>query len=506
MRRRSVVTAVVLLVLITLPLPVGAQPAPLRGLDAYVERAMRDWEVPGLAIAVVRRDSVIFARGYGVRELGGSNRVDEHTRFAIASTSKAFTTAALGMLVDEGRLRWNDPVAEHLPGLVLQDPWLSRELTVRDLVTHRAGLSRCDNLWIAAPFDRAEVLRRVRYLPASSFRADYGYNNLMYIAAGEVVGAASGTSWDDFLAQRIFAPLGMTRSTTRTAVVDAGDNVASSHTKSDGAVVIMAGRNYDNIGGAGAVWSSAHDMAQWIRLHLGGGTYGARQLLRPETVKELHTPQVVMGADSVAERMFPGTSFRAYGLGWNLLDYHGRKLVHHSGSINFTRTHVGMIPSDGIGVVIIANLSTSNLQQALMYRVLDALLGLPARDWSAEYLELLRRSEEASARQARAVDSARVADTRPSLAIDAYAGTYANDVFGELRIAVEDGRLVLSYAPDYVADLVHWHHDTFRGQWRRTGFGRAFVTFSLNTRAQAASVHLEGFGEFRRQGQGEGQD
>jgi CubicO group peptidase (beta-lactamase class C family) len=394
MRRSLVVTAVVLLVLITLPLPVGAQPAPLRGLDAYVERAMRDWEVPGLAIAVVRRDSVIFARGYGVRELGGSERVDEHTRFAIASTSKAFTTAALGMLVDEGRVRWNDPVAEHLPGLVLQDPWLSRELTVRDLVTHRAGLSRSDNLWIAAPFDRAEVLRRVRYLPASSFRADYGYNNLMYIAAGEVVGAASGTSWDDFLAQRIFAPLGMTRSTTRTAVVDTGDNVASSHSKSDGAVVVMARRNYDN-------------------------------------------------------------------------------------------------------------LSTSNLQQALMYRVLDALLGLPARDWSAEYLELLRRSEDASARQARAVDSARVADTRPSLAIDAYAGTYANDVFGELRIAVEDGRLVLSYAPDYVADLVHWHHDTFRGQWRRTGFGRAFVTFSLNTRAQAASVNLEGFGDFRRQGQGQ---
>lgn len=487
--------------LLLLPTGAAAQPAPLRGLDAYIEQALREWAVPGLAIAVVRNDSVIYARGFGVRELGRPERVDEHTLFAIASTTKAFTSAALGMLVDDGVLRWDDPVSQHLPGFLLQDPFITRELTVRDMLTHRAGLSRSDNLWIAAPFDRAEVLRRVRYLPASAFRAQYGYNNLMYIAAGEVVGAAGGVSWDNFLEQRIFRPLGMTRSTTRTAVVNTRDNVAVAHTRNEGSIVAMARRNYDNIGGAGAAWSSAHDMAQWIRLHTSGGTSGGQRLLQEATLKELHTPQVVIRADTTAERMFPNTHFRSYGLGWSLQDYHGRKLVHHSGSINFMRTHVGMIPSERIGVVAITNLSSSNLQQAVMYRVLDALLGAPARDWSAEYLEVQRRSDEASQRQARATETSRVADTRPSLALEQYAGSYIHPVYGEARVTLEDGRLVLHYAPEYVAELEHWHFDTFRGRWRTRGFGTAFVTFSLNARGRASSLNLEGFGDFTRSAQ-----
>lgn len=476
----------------------AGQRAPLRGLDAYVEAQMRAWEVPGLALAVVRGDSVIYARGYGVRELGSTAAVDEHTLFAIASTTKAMTTAALGMLVDEGRLRWDDPVSNHLPDFQLADPWITRALTVRDLVTHRAGLSRSDNLWIAAPIDREEVLRRARQLPVTDFRGGYGYNNIMYIAAGEVVAAASGMSWDDFLSQRIFTPLGMTRSTTRAAVVERSENVATAHTRPDGQVTVMARRNYDNIGGAGAAWSSAMDMAQWIRLHVGGGTVNGRTLLQPATIRELHTPQVLIRGDTVAARMFPQTHFRSYGLGWNVHDYHGRVLVHHSGSINYTRTQVGMIPSEGIGVVIITNLSTSNLQAALMYRVLDALLGLPQRDWSGEYLELARRSEATSARQAAELETSRMTGTQPSLAADAYAGTYRNDVYGDVVIEATGAGLALRYAPEYVADLEHWHHDTFRGRWRSTGFGTAFVTFGLDSRARVATLELEGFGTFRR--------
>jgi CubicO group peptidase (beta-lactamase class C family) len=480
-----------------LPSPLPDPAAPLAGLDAYIEDALRAWQVPGLAIAVVRGDSIIYARGFGVRQVGRSEPVDEHTLFAVASTTKAMTTAALGMLVDEGRLRWDDRVADHLPSFRLRDPWLTTELTVRDLVTHRAGLSRSDNLWIAAPFDRAEVLRRARHLPASEFRAGYGYNNIMYIAAGELAAAASGVSWDDLLEMRLFQPLGMTRSTTRSAVVDGRANVSASHTPVDGRVIAVDRRDYDNIGGAGAAFSSAQDMARWLRLHLGDGAVDGVRLLRPATLRELHTPQVLTRGDSVAARMFPDTHFRAYGLGWFLKDYHGRKLVYHSGFINWTRTQVGLIPGAGIGVVVIANLSTSNLQLALMYRVLDALLGLPERDWSAEYLELARRAELRGREQSREVEAARVAGTRPSLRPAAYAGIYASDVYGELRLAHEGGRLVLHYAPDYVADLEHWHHDTFRAAWRRPGFGRAFATFTLDSRGRVAAVQLDGFGEFR---------
>lgn len=496
---RALAMPAVLLACLVPPVAEAQAPPPLDGLDAYVERSMREWEVPGLAIAVVHRDSVVFARGYGVRELGGSEPVDEHTLFAIASTTKAFTTAALGVLVDEGKLAWDDPVTRHLPAFELGDPYLTRAFTVRDLVTHRGGLARADLLWIAAPFGREEILGRLRHLDAvAPFRARYGYSNLMYLTAGEVVGEVSGTSWDAFVAERLFAPLGMERSTTRSAVVEARRNVSASHTRVDGRVRPVARRNYDNLGGAGAAFSTAHDMAQWVRLHLNGGTYEGKRILSPETTAELHTPQIMMRSDSVDRRLFPTTHFDAYGLGWYLQDYHGRKLVHHSGTVNWTRTHVGMIPEEEVGVVVITNFSGSNLARALMLRVLDAYLGVPPTDWSAEYLALDRRSAGRSEAREREVEASRLRDTRPALPLERYAGTYTHPLYGEMRLSHEGGRLVLRYAPDYVADLEHWHHDTFRAVWRRAGFGSAFVRFTLDERARVPRIEVEDFGEFRR--------
>ena len=480
--------------------PAEAQRAPLAGLDAYVERSMRDWQVPGLALAVVRHDSVIYARGYGVREFGQPGAVDAHTLFAIASTTKAFTAAALGMLVDEGKVRWDDPVSRHLPWFMVQDPYVTRELTVRDLLTHRAGVARSDNLWLAGPFDRTEVLRRARHLASTSgFRAGYGYHNIMFMAAGEVAGAASGMTWDDFVAQRIFRPLGMTRTTTHTAIAAADGNVAAPHVKVDGRVLASTLRDYDNIGGAGAIFSSVHDMAQWLRMQLAGGSYGGQTILQAATLKEMRTPQVVVRLDSIAERLFPDTHFQAYGLGWLLQDYHGYRMVHHSGWLNWTRTQVTMVPDRRLGVVVIANLNDSNLQLALSLRILDALLGLAPTDWSAEYLALARRSDERAAAQAKETEAARVANTTPSLAPAAYVGTYTNQVYGDVTVVLENERLVLRYAPpDYVGDLEHWHYDTFRAVWRRAGFGRDFVTFTLDARARVAELRLDGFGTFTR--------
>lgn len=490
---------VVLSFLALLPTGLRAQPAPLTGLDAYVESAMREWKVPGLALAVVRNDSVLFARGYGVAELGRPAPVDEHTLFAIASTTKAMTVAALAMLVDEGKLGWDDPVTKHLPWFELADPYVTREITVRDLLTHRVGVARHDNIWIAAPFDRTEILRRARHLPTvEGFRARYGYNNVMFIAAGEVVGQVAGTSWDDFLEGRLFGPLGMSRSTTRDAVVETRGNVAASHTEVDGEVRAVPRRNYDNIGGAGAVFSSARDMAQWLRLHLGGGVYGGRRILSDSVMAEMYTPQTIIRIDSATARMFPDTHFRAYGFGWNVQDYHGRKLVHHSGSINYTRTQVAMIPSEGIGVVVMANLSSSNLQVALMYRVLDALMGMDPRDWNAEYLATARRGEERSASSAGELEAARLQDTRPSLKLEQYAGTFSSPLFGDMHVRLDGEGLVLDYSPEYVADLQHWHHDTFRAVWRRPGAGRAFVTFALDERGRIPSMEVDGFDVFRR--------
>lgn len=478
---------------------IAAQDGSLAGLDAYITKALTEWQVPGLAIAVVRNDSVIYERGFGVREYGKPGKVDENTLFAIASTSKAFTVAALGTLVDEGKLDWDDHVSKTMPEFQLPDPFATRALTVRDLLTHRVGIPRSDNLWIVAPFDRAEILRRVRYLDASdAFRYEYGYNNLMFILAGELAGRVAATSWDDLVSTRIFKPLGMSRSTTRTAVANADGNVASSHVRVEGEPFPVKRRNYDNIGGAGAIFSSAHDMAQWIRMHLNAGTYQGHQVLKPATLREMYMPQTAMRTDTASERMFPTTHFRAYGLGWFLQDYHGRKLVHHSGSINQTRTHVAMIPEEKIGVVAMANIGSSNLQQALMYRVLDALMGNPPRDWSSEYLTNARRGDERSAAQARDLAASRLKETSPSLPLERYAGSYESEVYGPVPVLMEHGKLVLKYSEDFTADLEHWHQDTFVAKWRRAGSGRSFVTFSLDNRARVTGLDLDEIGAARR--------
>ncbi len=487
------------LLLFVIAAPIRAQAPGFEELDAYIERARRAWEVPGLAIAIVRNDSVVFARGYGVREHGRDAPVDEHTLFAIASTTKAMTVAALGMLVDEGKLDWDDPVRRHLPHFELADPYVTRHVTIRDLLTHRVGVAREDNVWIAAPVDRSELVHRVRYLEQErGFRQGYGYNNLMYVVAGEVVAAVAGESWDEFVARRIFEPLGMRRTTSRFEELEKRDNVASSHVRSGGRIIVMKRRNYDALGPAGSVWSSAWEMAQWLRLHLNGGVFEGRRLLAPETLEEMHTPQVVMRMDSTTRRMFPTQNFSAYGLGWRIHDYHGRKVVQHTGSVNYTRTQVGMIPSEGIGVVVMANLSSSALQTALMYRVFDLLLGLPDRDWSAEYLALEERSAVAAAGRGAPVKAAGAEARGPSLPLADYAGTYSDPLYGEISVVSEGGRLVLRYSPDYMADLEHWHFDTFRARWRTPGFGTAFVTFGLDARGRVRTLDLEGFTTFRR--------
>jgi hypothetical protein len=280
--------------------------------------------------------------------------------------------------------------------------------------------------------------------------------------------------------------------------VDERADVSFGHDVVDGEIQAVPRRDYDNIGGAGAIWSSVRDMAQWLRLQIAGGTYGGRRLLSDSVIAEMRTPQTIIRLDSVDQRMFPDTHFKAYGFGWNVQDYRGHVLVHHSGSINYTRTQVGFIPSEGIGVVAIANLSSSTLQLALMYRVLDALLGAPATDWSAAYLALAERSRARAAERAETLAAARLEGTSPSLPLGAYAGLYGSDLWGELEVTEESGHLAIHYSPAFVADLEHWHHDIFRGRWRRAGDGRSFVTFTLDERALITEVEVQGLGTFRR--------
>lgn len=475
-------------------------PNPLQGLDAAVEQALQDWQMPGLALAIVKDDAVVLSKGYGVRELGQPTPVDERTVFAIGSVTKSFTAAALGMLVDEGEIGWDDPVTAHLPGFQLYDPYATREITLRDLLTHRSGLPRGDLIWIGSDFDRAEILRRVRYLPPRwSFRSHYGYQNILYLAAGQVVAAVTGRSWDEFVRERIFAPLGMTDSSTSvTALADAA-NVATPHAEIDGRIRPVPYRNIDCIAPAGAINSNVAEMTQWIRMLLADGRYGDNRLLSTDTMTELFTPQTVMGLKAPEVRAYGPqlrghTHFVAYGLGWMLYDYRGRKIASHTGAIDGMRAALGLVPDERLGVVVLTNLNFENLAPALMFKVLDAYLGVLPWDSLAAWLAEARAADERAEQKWAARERGRARDTTPSLPLEQYAGAYEDAYCGRLTVTHEARALVLRYGRTHCGDLTHWHYDTFLVTWRQRHLDRSFATFALNSTGAVETLALEDTG------------
>ncbi|MFW6078975.1 MAG: serine hydrolase, partial [Gemmatimonadota bacterium] len=491
--------------------PLGAQRAPLDGLDAYVERALEDWGVPGVGLAVVKGDDVALASGYGVRDVGTGEPVDERTLFAIGSSSKAFTAAAVGMLVDADRLGWDDRAIDHLPEFRLHDPYATRELTIRDLLSHRSGLSRGDLLWYGSDFSRDEILRRVRHLePSWSFRSRFGYQNLMYLAAGRIVARVSGMSWDEYIERRIFDPLGMDASSTSVDALAGLSNVARPHAEIDDEVRPIEYRDIDNIAPAGSINSNAIDMAKWVRVQLADGRFEDETLLSGAVMAEMRKPHTIIEDDPYMERFMPGAHFRLYGLGWFLADYRDRMVVMHGGNIDGMSALVATIPEEDLGVVVLTNLNGNLLPYAIAYRVFDAYLGPPAdgaepTDWSAEMLEVQHGLEREAERQIARRDSSRVEDTSPSLPLERYAGEYHDSLYGGLDVRVDDGDggLVLERNPSFVADLEHWHYDTFLADWRDPTLGETLVTFTLDAGGEIDALDAgDLMGEFDRIGSG----
>lgn len=471
----------------------SAQDAPLSGFDEYVNKAIRDWEVPGVAIAIVKDDKIVLARGYGVKKLGDPAPVDERTLFAIGSSSKAFTAASIAMLVDEGKLKWNDPATKYLPGFETYDPYVTRELSVRDLLSHRSGLERGDFLWYGTENDRDEILRRTRYIkPSWSLRSNFGYQNLMFLAAGQIVSKTNGKTWDEFIEQRIFAPLGMTSSNTSIRGFKNGGNVAAPHAKFDDKVEPIAWRNIDNIAPAGSINSNVVDMAQWVRLQLGQGTYQNQRLFSSGAAKEMHTPQTIIPLAGNMELLYPEAHFLSYGMGWFLSDYRGKKVVEHGGAIDGMRAQVALLPEEKLGIVILTNMNGTSLPHILMYKIFDAYLeGNRQKDWSGDLLKTFKALQEQGKAAAKKQEESRVKDTRPSLAPEKYAGTYKSDLYGEVKVTHEGGKLNVRFGPAFVSELEHWHYDTYRAKFRGAGETKAFVTFGLNSQGKSDELTLE---------------
>lgn len=479
--------------------PAYGQAELFRGLNDYVLKSMSEWETPGLALAVVRNDTVIFAKGYGVRKKGEAAPVTPKTIFAIASTTKAMTAACLGMLVDDGKMKWDDPVTKYLPWFQLSDPYVTRELTVRDILCHRSGLARGDNLWYLSSYSREEVLRRVRFLkPAWSFRSRYGYQNIMFLAAGEMIPSVTSRSWDDFIAERLFKPLGMTRTSTSVKFLAGLDDVAAPHDKIDTVMQPVRWPNFDNVGSAGAVNSCVQDMAQWIRMNLGNGMYQGKKILSPEVIKEIQTPQTIIRLDSLDRVLRPSNHFAAYGFGWSLRDYLGRKLVQHDGALDGMRARVVLIPEEKLGFVILMNSSNTNLHASIAYRIIDHYLGGPARDWSSDLLKIAKEQEEKNRAEEKKQNDERVRDTKPSLVLESYAGTYENEMYGQATVKLEDGRLTLQFFPLFVGPMTHWHYDTFQVVWNDRSLDKDLISFTLGADGKVIEMRWRGFTEFKK--------
>jgi CubicO group peptidase (beta-lactamase class C family) len=467
---------------------IQAQTAPPSDLDSYVARALKTFDVPGLSIAIVKDGKVLLAKGYGLRKLGAPAGVDENTLFGIGSNTKAFTTAALASLVDAHKISWDDPVYQRLPGFQMYDPYVSHEMTIRDLLTHRSGMGLGEGdllFWPHTTFTRDDIIYRLRFMkPASSFRSHYAYDNLMYIAAGQIIPAVTGKTWEDYIREKILLPLGMTTTNLSNAAFKSGDNYAFPHSRVDGRLQPIEFVNLDNAAPAGSINSSAAEMAKWITLQLNRGKFpaGNERLFTEAQSREMWSAQTILPAGQAPGPLAPlSTKFAAYALGWGLRDYHGRKLVGHTGGVAGFVSRVMLVPEENLGVVILTNAEQEGAFDSILYHILDHYFAVPATDWIAAFKDAADEEQKA-AMQTMTDSEKRRAMVKPQLSLNEYAGVYNDAWYGPATIRVEKDELVftLDHTPKAVADLQPWQYATFKAHFRDRTIEDAFVTFTLS--------------------------
>jgi CubicO group peptidase (beta-lactamase class C family) len=485
---------------------VATQSARLADFDAYVENVRKTFDVPGIAVAIVKDGEIVLERGYGVREMGKPDKVDARTLFAIASNTKAFTSASLSILADEGKLSLDDRVIDHLPWFRMSDAYVTNEMRIRDLLVHRSGLGlgAGDLLyWPGTDYSTEEVARRLRNVPLTGkFRGQYAYDNILYGVAQLVIEQASGMKYEQFLRTRIFQPLGMDDTRFNSDFLKPGDNVATGHAKADFKDLQPAPRmSWGNVSGAGGIYSSVHDMSKWMRMQLAGGTYtdkdGKTQRLfsekRQQEMWSIVTPMTI-GKPSVPALAPAVPNFAGYGEGWNLTDYRGHKLVWHTGGWPGMVSRLTLVPDQKVGVIVLTSQEVGAAFNAVTLRALDAMLGAPATDWTAAYATAVAKQHGDADTDWQKHLAARAKNAPPSLPLAKYAGTYRDPWYGDITIAQEGQKLVMrfSHTPDLVGDMEPWQHDTFIVRWRQRWLNAdAFVNFALNPDGDIREARME---------------
>lgn len=454
----------------------------LKELDQYYDKMVKDWDLPSASIGIVKNGELIFTGNYGALEKGKKAQPNEQTLYAIASNSKAFTSALIGILVQEGQLSWDDKVKKFLPYFAMYDPWVSENITIRDILCHRSGLGTFsgDNIWYKSNATSKEIIERIRYVPqAFDFRAGYGYSNLMYITAGEVIETVTGKTWGENVQEHILDHLGMNRTITSISDLDTKGNFAAPHARQDDQNMVIPWVNWDNVAATGGLISSVEDLSKWMIFNLNHGVVGNDTILSPGTRNTVWTPHNNFPVNHVDENF--AQHFSAYGLGWSLSDYHGRMKVGHTGGYDGMITAITLIPDENLGIVVLTNGVKSPIRAATNY-ALDAFLGLEQKDWSAILLNLVNNHHEKDTRIADRKAS-RELNTTPTVSPEKFVGNYYSDMYGQISIVDKEDQLKLEFehSPLLTASLTHWHHDVWEIHWDHPQAWFSFGTIKINT-------------------------
>lgn len=464
----------------------------IASLDAYIEQARQQWEAPGIAVAIVKEGKVLLSKGYGVKSLVKKGAVNQNTIFGIGSTTKAMVTAVMGMLVDEGIVHWDDKVIEHMPEFQLYDPYVTRELRIRDLLTHNAGLGNADFLWLYNDLSSKEILHQMRYVkPAYSFRGGYTYQNIMYLAAGELMAKVTGKPWAELMQERLFSPLGMTNTYASLLASQKQQNRSTPHHYVNDQIVPIADCSADPVAPAGAIWSSVEDMSKWMRFMLDSAKVNGARLLEEDTYLELLRPQVIIPAS----QFYPTTAltkphWTTYGLGWFQHEYKNYALSFHTGSLPGTTAIIGLIPEENLGVYVLGNLDHAEVRHAIMYKVIDTFISdaEETRDWSTDLLALYTDLQAQGERSEQQRELKRIDNTAPSKTPMEYTGTYYDLLYGEVEVLFEKEKFVLKVSSQWSAQLTHWHFDTYNAEWSEPWMSDSLVSFQLDENSGAVGT------------------
>lgn len=437
-------------------------------LDIYVERALENWKIPGAAVLIVKDGNVIIAKGYGVKKAGSNDKIDENTLFLIGSNTKAFTGTALALLEHEGKLKLEDKVVKYLPEFKMKDTWVTKEINLTDIITHRMGYEtfQGDFMYWTSDLDEDEVIEKFGMItPKYEFRTKYGYTNAGYAVAGKVIQKVSGLRWEDYLKEKIFQPLQMNRTVALSVDFEKSDNIAKPHSIVDGNVVVLPFENIDNMAPCGSIGSSISDMSHWIIAQLDSGVYNGKSTIPYKVIQRTRQPETIQGR---ARHPFNKAHYNLYGLGWGLMDYEGTEIVSHTGGVNGFVTSVTLLPEINLGIVVLTNTDQNAFFNMLKWEIVDAYLGLPYRNYDNYIFERAKMQNEQREQQITAWKDSVSMNLKPEINLSEFAGRYEHEVYGYAELKKIDDALELSLQ----------HHSKVKGKLEYIGNNRFLCTYS----------------------------